>query len=52
MSLNFFVHNVRTALLQKPVLRRYKSSPCSVGIVKVTSSIVAKNAITVFIARS
>jgi hypothetical protein len=52
MSLNFFAQNVRAVLLQKPGLKLYIYSLCTVGAVKVTNSTVAGHATIVFIARS
>lgn len=50
MSLNFFARNVGVVLSQKPGLKLYKYSPCTVGALRVTNSIVVRHAAIVFIA--
>jgi hypothetical protein len=49
MFLNFFAQNVGAVFSQKPDLKPYRYSPCTVGVVKVINSIVATNVIIVFI---
>ena len=51
MPLIFFARNVRVALLQKLGSKLYRYLPCTVGVAKVTNSIVAGYATTVFIVR-